>query len=88
MNSSSTELFQLLTTTKCFRGASRYIALGGPHGKHHVVLSCIVICMFTDPLPTSRHPIVSHVGSHGNVFIKLLPSNGSVCRNIIKNILW
>jgi hypothetical protein len=71
-----------LTTTNCSHGTSRYIALGRTHGKHHLLLSHIVLGMFTDLLPSSRHPIVAHVGSCRDVFTESLPSSGSIHHNI------
>jgi hypothetical protein len=74
MNSSSTELSQLLTAADCSLGTSHYIALG--------LLSRIVFGVFTDPLPSSRCPIVVHIGSSGNVFTKSLPGCGSAHHSI------
>jgi hypothetical protein len=75
MKSSSTELYQLLTTANC---SLRTSLLGGSHGKHHLLLSRIVSGLFTDPLSNNRRPIVARVGSRGNVFIESLPSNRSI----------
>jgi hypothetical protein len=55
-----------------------------PHGKHRLLLSRIVLGVFTDPLPSNRRPIVARVGSRGNVFTESLHINGSVSHNIIK----
>jgi hypothetical protein len=82
MNYSSTELSQLLTTTNCSLGTSRYIALGRTHGNHRLLLSCIVLDVFIDPLLSNRRPIVPRVGSRENVFTESLPSNGSLRHNI------
>jgi hypothetical protein len=38
--------------------------------------------VFTDPLPSNRHPIAAHVGSRGDVFTESLPSNWSIRHNI------
>jgi hypothetical protein len=45
-------------------------------------LPCIVLGVFTDPLPSNRRPIVGRVGSRGNVFTESLSSNGSIRHNI------
>jgi hypothetical protein len=49
-----------------------------------LILSRIVLGVFTDPLPSNRRPIVPCVGSRGNVFTESLPSNGSIRHNINK----
>jgi hypothetical protein len=52
------------------------------HGKHRLLLSRIVLGVFTDPLPSNRRPIFALVGSCGNVFTESLPSSGSIRHNI------
>jgi hypothetical protein len=51
-----------------------------PCGKR-LLLSRIVLDVFTYPLPSNRHPIVALVYSRGNVFTESLPSNGSIHHN-------
>jgi hypothetical protein len=82
MNSSSAELSQLLTTG-CSLETSRYVVSGGPHEEHRLLLSRIVLGVFSDPLPSNRRPIVARVGSRGNVFTESLPSNGFIRHNIM-----
>jgi hypothetical protein len=36
-------------------------------------MSCIVLGVFTDPLPSNKRPIVARVGSRGDVFTESLP---------------
>jgi hypothetical protein len=83
MNSSSTEFSQLLTTINCSHGTSHYIASGRTPWKHRLLLSRNVLDVFTDPLPSNRHPIVARVGSRGKVFAEPLPSNGSTGHNTL-----
>jgi hypothetical protein len=83
MNSSSPELCQLLTTTNSPLELLVVQPRGGLHGKHHLLLSHIVLGVFTDPLPRNKHPIVARVGSHGNVFTESLPNSGSICHNTL-----
>jgi hypothetical protein len=71
------EISELLTSN-CSLGSSRYIASGRTHGKHCLLLSRIILGVFTDPLPSNRRPTVTRVGSSGNVFTESLPSNGSI----------
>jgi hypothetical protein len=54
---------------------------GEPHGKHCLLLSRIVLRVFTDPLPSNKRPIVARFGSRGNMFTESLPSNGYTCHN-------
>jgi hypothetical protein len=54
----------------------------GPHGKHRLLLSRIVLGMFPDPMPSNRRPIVASIGSRGNVFTESLPRNESIRHNI------
>jgi hypothetical protein len=82
MNSSSTELSQLWQLTALLK-LLVMLPQGRPHGKHHLLLSCIVLGMFTDPLPSNRHLIAACVGSCRNAFTESLPSNGSIRHNII-----
>jgi hypothetical protein len=51
---------------------------GGPHGEHRILLSLIVLGVFTDPLLCNRRRIVARVGSRGNMFTESLTSNGSI----------
>jgi hypothetical protein len=55
---------------------------GWPQGKHRLLLSCIVLGVFTDPLPSNKRPIFARVGSHWKMFTEPLPSNGSISYNI------
>jgi hypothetical protein len=82
MNFSSIGLSQLLTTTICSLGTSRYIASGRIPRKYRLLLSRIVLGVFADPLPSNRRPIVARVCSRGNMFTESLPSNGSIRHNI------
>jgi hypothetical protein len=59
---------------------------GVHHGKHRLLLSRIVLGVFTDSLPSNRCPTVARLASRGNVFTESLPSNGSICHNIYRNI--
>jgi hypothetical protein len=54
-----------------------------PRGKHRLLFPRIVLDVFTDPLPSNRHPIVARVGSRRNVLTESLPSNGSIHHNIL-----
>jgi hypothetical protein len=56
--------------------------LGRPHRKHGLILSPIVLGVYTDPLSSNRPPIIAGVGFRGNVFTEPFPSNGSMRRNI------
>jgi hypothetical protein len=67
------------------RPISRYKASGEPHSKHRILLSGIVLGVFTDPLPSNRRHIFARVGFLGNVFTESLPSNGSTSHNILVN---
>jgi hypothetical protein len=49
---------------------------GRPHTEHFLLLSRIVLGIFTYPLPSNKRPIVTRVGFRGNVFTEPLPSNG------------
>jgi hypothetical protein len=82
MNTSSTELSQLLTTNRSL-GTSRYIASGRTTRKTRLLLFLILLGVFPDPLPSNKRPIVAQVGSRGNVFTESLPSNGSIRHNIL-----
>jgi hypothetical protein len=53
-----------------------------PHRIHRLLLSHIILGMFTDSLPSNRCPIATWVGSHGNLFTESLPSNGSIHHGI------
>jgi hypothetical protein len=72
----------------CQRRLTAYFELfviyprGGPHGKYSLMLSSIVLSVFTDPLPSNRRPIVKRLGSRGNVFTDSFSSNGSVRKNM------
>jgi hypothetical protein len=83
MNSSSTELSRLLTTTNCSLRTSRHIASGRTPRKTLSSIVHSVLGVFIDPLPSNRRPIVARVGSRGNVFTESLPSNGSVRHNTL-----
>jgi hypothetical protein len=78
MNSSSTELSQLLTATNSERfSLSLYVTpRHRPCSKHTEIF-------FTDPLPSNRRRIFALVGSRGNVFADALPNNGSVRHNML-----
>jgi hypothetical protein len=81
VNSSSTELSQLLTTHYTL-GTSRYIASGRTPRK---TPSSIVPKIFRRvywSLFSNRRPTVVRVGSHGIVFTETLPSNRYTCQNI------
>jgi hypothetical protein len=72
-----TRLFTSLHAAKHFL----ITTLHGPRRKHSLLLSRIVIAVFTDPLLSNICPIFARIGSHENVFIELLPSSGSVLNN-------
>jgi hypothetical protein len=78
VNSSSTELCPLLTTN-CSLEPLVIEPQGKPHGKHRLLLSCIVLGFFTDPLLSNRRLIVTRVGSRTNVFTESLPTNVTLC---------
>jgi hypothetical protein len=62
--------------------------LHGPLRKHSLYCKGGV---FTDPLPSNGHPTVARVGSRGNVFTKLLPSNVCIPHNTkfsSENLVW
>jgi hypothetical protein len=91
MNSSSTELSQLLTTTNVSVGTSRYIASERTPRKTHLLLSHIVLGVFTDLLHSNRRPVAARVVSRVDVFTESLPSNGSIRHNInidLREIGW
>jgi hypothetical protein len=68
MNSSSTELSQLLTAKTAPLELLVIQPRGGPHGKHRLLSIRIFLGVFIDPLPRDRSPIIARVGSHGGVF--------------------
>jgi hypothetical protein len=80
-NSSSTELSQLLTTAALLE-LLVILPWDGPLGKYRLLLSRIVLGVFTDPLPGNRRSIIARIGSRGNVFTESLPSNGYPRHNI------
>jgi hypothetical protein len=84
MNSSSTEPYQLLTTN-CSLGTSRYIVSGRIPRKTLSSLVHIVLCLFTDPFPSNRRPIVAIVCSHGNMFMESLPIIGLLGKDLETN---
>jgi hypothetical protein len=51
---------QLLTATTAPLELPVIQPRGGPHGKHRLLLSRIVLGVFTEPLPSNRRPIVAH----------------------------
>jgi hypothetical protein len=54
-----------------------------PNGKHHLLLSRIVLGVFNDLLHRNIRPIIVSVGSCENVFTESLPSSGSVHQEFI-----
>jgi hypothetical protein len=80
MNYSSNELSQILPTHYSI-GTTHYITSERLPRKHRLLLSRIILGVFTDPLPSNRRPIVARVGSRRNVFTESLPSNGSIRHN-------
>jgi hypothetical protein len=77
MNSSSTELYQLLTT-----GTFRYVLSGRIQRKKNLLSSRIILGVLTDPLPSNKRSMVALIGSCWNVFSESLPSNGSIQHSI------
>jgi hypothetical protein len=73
MNSSSTELSQLITTNSNDLPCPFMTPWHEPRSKTQP-LYCLG-GLLTDPLPSNGRPIVAHVGSSGNVFTESLPSN-------------
>jgi hypothetical protein len=55
--------------------------------KAFLLLFRIVLGVFTDPLPSNRHPIVARVGSRGKVFTDSLPSSGFIRHNTYHQII-
>jgi hypothetical protein len=53
----------------------------------YTVLYCIVLGVFTDPLPSNRRHIVAGAGSRGNVSTESLPSNWSMRDSFAETIL-